>query len=217
MSRINNLSNTTSITSVPDRVGAYRPAPVIERDREFEVLAHLGAQAKSGEGSIVLVTGEAGIGKTTLINEYRKKFAHTYKFFVGASDPLAAPTPFGPIFEMAPLFDPSVKSLLKTTDSRLEIIEAVFADIAEASPTPVLVFEDIHWADSETLDFLSYVGRRISILPCLIILTYRNDEVEANSALQVTLGELPHSRCAPFAISPAEPQRRVSAHSWCFD
>ena len=54
----------------------------------------------------------------------------------------------------------------------------------------IVVFEDVHWADEATLDVLRLLGRRIASVPALLIVSYRDDELDRTHPLRVTLGEL---------------------------
>ena len=66
----------------------------------------------------------------------------------------------------------------------------------------MLVFEDVHWADAATLDLLKYLGRRIRATPTLIILTYRDDELDGSHPLWSVLGNLPPMRPGACISSP---------------
>jgi predicted ATPase len=55
----------------------------------------------------------------------------------------------------------------------------------------IIVFEDIHWADEATLDFIKFFARRIVQLRCLFILTYRDDEIHSQHPMKNLLGHLP--------------------------
>ena len=57
----------------------------------------------------------------------------------------------------------------------------------------LLVFEDVHWADEGTLDLLKFIGRRINKLNSLLVITYRDDEVQAEHPLRLVLSDLPRS------------------------
>src|SRR5262249_9001548 len=68
-----------------------------------------------------------------------------------------------------------------------------------------VVLEDLHWADAATLDFLRFIGRRIQRTGVLFIATYRDDELHANLAVRLTLGELVgdhvvRTRLAPLSL-----------------
>lgn len=175
---------------------------LIEREKELQLLSSLVADARADKGSIALVYGEAGIGKTSLIQAFQRRFGADIKFLVGGNDPLTTPRPFGPIFDMAPLLSASVSTLLRSGASRSQLFDAFFAEFSQLSAPVVLVIEDAHWADSATLDFLKFIGRRIISLRCLIVLTYRDGEINADHPLSVPLGEFPQARVHRFALAP---------------
>ena len=64
------------------------------------------------------------------------------------------------------------------------------------------VFEDVHWADAATLDLLKYLGRRIRSMATLIVLTYRDDELDGSHALWSVLGDLPSSAVRRMHLEP---------------
>ena len=71
---------------------------------------------------------------------------------------------------------------------------ALLEELAAEPPT-VLVVEDVHWADDATLDVLGYAARRIERLGAVLVLTFRDDEIDAQHPLHRFLGTLAGSRC----------------------
>ena len=69
-----------------------------------------------------------------------------------------------------------------------EVFPAVLEELADPHRPTVLAVEDVHWADSATLDLLRHVGRRVDDLPALLLLTYRPDEVGREHPSQGVLG-----------------------------
>jgi len=65
-----------------------------------------------------------------------------------------------------------------------------FNELKNQKKNTILVFEDIHWADEATMDFIKFLARRITQLPCLFILTYRDNEIHLNHPLRNVLGQL---------------------------
>ena len=177
-------------------------ASLIERERELGDLAALVEAARTGEGTIALITGEAGIGKTTLIDAFRSLFGADMKVLAGGNDPLTTPRPYGPIFDMAPSFSPSLAKLLHADAPRAQLFDALYAELAQASPPPAMIIEDAHWADYATLDFLKFIGRRISAFRGVILLSYRDDEVGVDHPLSVVLGEFPQARVRRLPLAP---------------
>src|SRR6185503_3338033 len=70
----------------------------------------------------------------------------------------------------------------------------------------LIVFEDIHWADEATLDFIKFLARRINRLHCLFILTYRDDEIHSHHPLRNVLGQLPPDSFTRLQLTPLSKQ-----------
>src|SRR3954452_22113157 len=75
--------------------------PFLERERETEALGGwLDEIGRSGTGALVLVTGGAGVGQTTLVRRFCESRRRA-RVLWGVCDPLATPAPLGPIVEVA--------------------------------------------------------------------------------------------------------------------
>jgi DNA-binding CsgD family transcriptional regulator/tetratricopeptide (TPR) repeat protein len=151
---------------------------LIEREDHLATLSEYLGDAVAGSGRIVLLGGEAGVGKSALV----ARFVEDAKVRVatGACDGLATPRPLAPVLEIA-------EQLGLQPTTRDELFGAVL-DALKQEPT-IVVVEDIHWADGVTRDFLLYLGRRLGTLPVLAIVSYRDDEGGANDPLRTMLGE----------------------------
>lgn len=162
---------------------------ILERDSELLLLADLVAEAADGTGRVVLVRGEAGIGKSTLIDRFlsnTKDSAHT---LLGACDDLLTPQPFGPLWDIA-REETSLTEPLRAGDRR--VVWETTLDLLSRSLRPtVLVLEDTQWADEATLDLIKYLGRRIKRTHGVLVLTYRDAEVYADHPLRQAIGDLP--------------------------
>ncbi|HEU4806734.1 MAG TPA: AAA family ATPase, partial [Homoserinimonas sp.] len=169
---------------------------LFEREHLLACLDEELAAALAGSGRLVLVTGEAGIGKTALVSAFRQERSGDVRFLWGQCDPVTAPSPLAPIREIATELSDDYEELL-STDADSFLLATRFASLATDRPT-VLVLEDLHWADGATLDLLVYLGRRLTDTPLLVVVTFRSDEVTARHPLQGALGRLAGS-----------PQRRV--------
>ena len=157
-------------------------------------------QAVTGQGRLVLVSGEAGIGKTSLVDHFTRDHQESIRVLWGACDSLFTPRPLGPLHDIAMQLDGELPALLSSGADR----QAVFsASLTEMQQNPsIVVFEDVHWADEATLDLIKYVGRRIQLTSSLLILTYRDDEVYATHPLRLVLGDLPRSITVRLALPP---------------
>jgi DNA-binding CsgD family transcriptional regulator/tetratricopeptide (TPR) repeat protein len=166
---------------------------LLEREAQLAALDEYAAEARRGEGRLVLVSGEAGVGKSALLEECQRRHAAT-AWAWGACDGLFTPRPLGPLLDIAPQLG---GTLLATTDrdsDREEIFRALLTSLATSSAASVLVFEDVHWADEATLDLLRFVGKRIRTLPVLLLVTYRDDEVAPGHPLRRCLAQLSTER-----------------------
>ena len=108
----------------------------------------------------------------------------------GSCDPLSAPQPLGPLFDIAHDTGGPVMDLLLEDAPRYQIYRAFLTWLADQETTPVVVFENIHWADEATLDLLRFLSRRIEPTGALLIATFRSDEIHPDHRLQPLLGEL---------------------------
>lgn len=163
---------------------------LIERERELDQLAGLIALAGRGQGAIALVCGEAGIGKTSLIRGLFGRMPRGWRAATGGCDALFTPRPLGPVRDMAAMLGPDVRELLEKGE-RQQLFAAMLETISASNSPILMVWEDMHWADHATLDLLRFLGRRISLLPLLLVLTYRDDELGPQHPLSRVLDELP--------------------------
>jgi DNA-binding CsgD family transcriptional regulator len=162
---------------------------ILEREAALARLSGLLDESVSAGGKVVLIRGEAGIGKSTLVNRFLLDFEERAHTLLGACDDLLTPQPFGPIWDIS-RSDPSIVQPLSDGDRR-EVMEALLALLSRAIQPTVLVLEDTQWADEATLDVIKFLGRRIAPANGLLILTYRDVEVDSEHPLRQVIGELP--------------------------
>lgn len=166
--------------------GTEPRAALLERASELEGL-HLNlAEAVGGAGRMVLIGGEAGIGKTSLAAALTD--AAPVPTHWGACDPLLAPRPLGPLRDIAMSMGGPLRRQLDDGSGTRELSETFLARLGSTSS--VVVIEDVHWADGATLDLLRFLGRRISSTRSLVLVTYREDEVGGTHPLRPVLGDL---------------------------
>ena len=158
---------------------------LLERDAPLRTLFGALEQAEGGRGSTALVSGEAGIGKTSLVREFAALAGARVRLLQAACDDLVTPRTLGPLQDAAIGTDGPLAQALASE-------EQVFgALLEELSQTPtVLIVEDAHWADDATLDVLGYAARRVERLPALLVLTLRDDAIDAGHPLHRLLGML---------------------------
>jgi DNA-binding CsgD family transcriptional regulator/tetratricopeptide (TPR) repeat protein len=161
---------------------------LLERDTELRTLDAALGRAAEGAGAVVLVSGEAGIGKTSLVRAFTRSL-RAGRVLAGACDDLLTPRALGPLRDAVRHRRGPLSAALAADDPG-EVFPAVLEELADPSGPTVLVVEDVHWADSATLDLLRHVGRRVDDLPALVLLTYRPDDVGREHPLQGVLGTL---------------------------
>jgi predicted ATPase len=143
-----------------------------------------------GEGRCVFVCGEAGIGKTSLVKAFCKDLKRAYNIYQGTCDALFTPRPLGPLFDIFLQLGKSLPEINTLTADRTSLFSSLLHELTNQKETTLIVFEDIHWADEATLDFIKFLARRITQLRCLFILTYRDDEIHSRHPLRNVLGQL---------------------------
>jgi DNA-binding CsgD family transcriptional regulator/tetratricopeptide (TPR) repeat protein len=167
---------------------------LLERKTALDALAELAGQARSGDGRLVLVEGEAGVGKSALLEQFTHDLPDS-RLLSGACDGMFTPRPLGPLFDIAQQVHGRLHSLCRANASREELFDAFLAELCEPGPLPVVVIEDVHWADEATLDLLGFLARRIRGIAVLLIVSYRNDELADAHPLRIALGHLAVQRC----------------------
>lgn len=179
-------------------------ACLVERDSSLAALFRLAESAARGQGRIVLLSGEAGIGKSSLVDEFVRVAGADFQIMQGGCEALFTPRPLGPIQDMALALDAKIFDQLAKGVAPSLIFPSLVDTLSKAERPTVLVFEDVHWADHATLDFIKYLGRRIAILPTMLVLTFRSDEV--SEALTQVLGDLPPGVVARINLAPLSPE-----------
>lgn len=163
---------------------------LLERESELAELRAAAGEASAGHGRVVLLHGEAGIGKSTLVGALRENPPDGCRVLVGACDAMSTPRTLGPLRDLIPFVGPRAGEALRAGD-REEVFAALHDELTAASGT-VLAIEDVHWADEATLDVLRFLARRIDGLPAVLVLTYR-DDLDRDHPLNRLLGDLGHS------------------------
>lgn len=174
---------------------------LLERDASLQVLEDAFHHAAAGHGRAVLLAGEAGVGKTSLISWFAKERAAAVSVFWGGCDEMFTPRPLGPLHDMtAGGRLPQVATLLSGRGDRAAVFSAFLAELIDRPA--IVIFEDTHWADEATLDLLRYLGRRVEQTAALIIITYRDDELGPRHPFRAVLGDLTSSAVTRLALRP---------------
>ena len=163
---------------------------LLEREQHLKQLEEHLRQAAAGHGRVVLVGGEAGVGKTALVDEFCRRVAGAATALRASCDALSTPGPLGPVRDLAPALGLQIEPHPLDGDTREVLYRGVLAAFSTRSGTTLIVGEDAHWADGASLELLRFLGRRIGGLRALFVVTYRDDEIGPNHPLRLVLGDL---------------------------
>jgi DNA-binding CsgD family transcriptional regulator/tetratricopeptide (TPR) repeat protein len=166
---------------------------LIERESQLAALQEYAKEASGGQGRLVLISGEAGVGKSVLLEEFAQESKGARWLWAGC-DGLFTPAALGPLLDLASQLDGDLLQLCRAGAKRDQLYGALVRQLSDMRTLTVIVIEDVHWADEATLDLLSYLGRRIQHLRVLLPVTYRDDALAADDPLRLTLGVLASQR-----------------------
>src|SRR5580765_6412389 len=161
---------------------------ILERDAELSALAHAVRGAADRHGSVVLVMGEAGIGMYSLVEALRFQLPAKGRMLVGYCDDLATPRTLGPFRDLAGSVGTEFSRAVADGSDHDRVLTALRTELTWPEHPTVLVIEDVHWADDATLDALRFLIRRITDIPAVLVLTYRDDELTREHPLHGVLG-----------------------------
>ena len=159
---------------------------LIERGQALEILRRAGDQARTNGGCTMLVVGEAGVGKTTLVNTAAAD--SNDRVLRGACEPLFTARPLGPFVDIAASLPEPLASAI-AGGSRAHAALPALLDEFTVRPSMVII-EDVHWADTASLDLIALLGRRMAQTASLLVVTFRDDELAFDHPLRHTLGAL---------------------------
>ncbi|MGH8916377.1 MAG: ATP-binding protein [Acidimicrobiia bacterium] len=173
---------------------------LLEREGPLAALTRVQEEAAKGRGSVVLVTGEPGIGKTALMARFAQDRSEDSRMLWGNCDALSIPRPLGPFRDL------TASGALETAldhDMAPHRFHTLLLEELAAAPSPtILVLEDVHWADQATADAITVIGRRIVALPAVLILTFRTGELDPGHPLPAALEAIRSSIALYLQLSP---------------
>jgi DNA-binding winged helix-turn-helix (wHTH) protein/tetratricopeptide (TPR) repeat protein len=162
---------------------------LVERDTELvELVTALGRAVSERRGSVVLVSGEAGVGKSALVRAFLDVAEADAVVLLGGCDDMITPRVLGPVRDMAALAGDDLADTLAAGAEQGDLIGA-FLGVLARQPT-VVVVEDLHWADDATIDVVRALSRQARRLPAVVVLTYREEDLGPDHAFRGVLGVL---------------------------
>jgi DNA-binding CsgD family transcriptional regulator len=172
-------------------IDGFTHSPLEGREEEIKLLRQRLGHARMGAGSVVFVSGEAGIGKTSLLTHLTSIARDEgFEVLLGNCYELSAAPPYGPWLELADRYDPREELPPRPTFiddeeafDELRNQEALFRashefleEISIHDPLLVII-EDVHWADQASLDLIRYVSRHLDQQRIVLVVSFRDDEV----------------------------------------
>jgi DNA-binding CsgD family transcriptional regulator len=202
-------------------------AALIGRGDELERLRECARSIAQGAGTLVLVDGEAGAGKTRLLAEVMKApFLPRGYTAVSAGALDYARAPYAPIrdllialdkrlpkvlagnavlaAELRPVMDLAPVESGAGNGSQRRILDAVVQALEKytAAAPVMLAIEDVHWIDRASADVLLHLSRRIANLRALVLVSFRPAEAEADEEIRNLVAQLARSAAVSFSLKP---------------
>ena len=175
---------------------------LLERELQLGALHEYVADARAGDGRLVLVCGEAGIGKSSLVDAFLAQVEDARVAWT-ACDGAFTPSALGPLQDVADQWGGAVRVACADGVPREARFAALLSMLREHDGLSVLVVEDLHFADEATLDLVGHLARRLRGVRALVVATYRDDGLAENRALRETLGEASSQRSTRRIALPA--------------
>jgi DNA-binding CsgD family transcriptional regulator/tetratricopeptide (TPR) repeat protein len=175
---------------------------LLERQQQLETLAQSFSEARAGSGKLILIAGEAGLGKSSLVEQFVSDIRRHARILWGSCDALDTPRALGPVHEIAAQTSVLDDRAALPDESRDWLFSALFAQLVPPQRATVVVLEDVHWADESTLDFFRFIGRRIQRTGALLIATYREEELSRVHPVRLALGELTGRHVIRIRLAP---------------
>jgi DNA-binding CsgD family transcriptional regulator/tetratricopeptide (TPR) repeat protein len=189
---------------------------LLEREGATAAMGEALRASRAGSGRVVLVHGEAGVGKTALLDHFIASHP-SVRWLRGYCEALSTPRSLGPVFDFEDVLPAPLRETLRAEADRRSDFYRGLLDALDSDAEPVvLVLEDLHWADGATLELVRFIGRRIRSHRALVILTAR-DDAHSWGALAPVIGEIPSVSLQRVKLQPLSLQgvRAIAAgRSW---
>lgn len=175
---------------------------LLERDEELTMLTGVLDRTLKSAGHTVVISGEAGIGKSALTRSFLKSLPASVRVLKGACEDLSIAEPLAPLIDLAREADWALPDHIATLGERLSLFSEAVDFFGDPGQATVILIEDVHWADDATQDFLRYVARRIEDRPVLLLLTSRDDEHEGRPQVRRITGGMSSDQVTRMTLAP---------------
>jgi DNA-binding CsgD family transcriptional regulator len=173
---------------------------LLERELYVDVLSDALSSVSNGSGCIALLCGEAGVGKTSLIQEFVARQRAAAHVLWGGCEALFTPHPLAPLYDIARQAGGALLAAVTSASSRDVMFHATIDHLAHVAVPTIVIFEDVHWADEATLDLIKFLGRRLQRLGVMLVVSFRDDEIGAQHPLRAVIGDLPNALLRRIAL-----------------
>lgn len=176
---------------------------LIGRDTHVATITRLLDRARTGQGEVVLISGEAGIGKSRLVAEAKQlAVARGFATLQTACFEQERALPYAPLLDLVRMaqpatpLSPELAALIAGQranphadgeQAKRRLLEALAGFLLPLTPSDpakpalivprLLVFDDLHWCDEATLEFLHFLLRKLAPLPAILLVAFRHDEI----------------------------------------
>ncbi len=208
--KVKNIEHPIRVWALAETMSPSDPAPartplitvpvLVERAHELEAIARSLESVQGGRGTIALVTGEAGIGKTSLLRRFLADHLDGFELWWGTCDDLLTQRPLAPFADIADHIGGSLGAAVRT-GTISSVVDALVQQLRSRRQPTVMVVDDAHWADDATLDVLKSLGRRIEGLQTLLAITVREEALE-EPRFRFFLADLPREATLRIPLGP---------------
>ena len=178
---------------------------LLERDAAMDQLRAAVEAVRGGSGRCVVVSGTAGIGKTSLLAACADEMP-TLRWLRGECDALHTPRPLGPLVDLAAELPDALAHAVHSARTYNGLFPMLLDWLRRSQPPAVLVVEDLHWADEATLDCVRYLGKRIQAAGFGLVVTLREEPGAPQAPLRQTLAALAGSATVHIELDGLSPR-----------
>lgn len=173
-----------------------------ERGGVTDFVAELLNEARAGRGGAVLVEGDPGLGKSTILESAMQMAKPDLRVGLGQGDAMEVSLPFGMLDQALTMLDgPTMLAGSDAGTARPGQLYRILRWLRQSGKGVLIALDDLHWADSDSLEIVSLMCRRIGSLPVALVATMRAwpEDAQVVAANLVAAGVARRVRLAPLS------------------